>query len=156
VRLHTLCETVRQFVHWPIGSFPQPYESHLPFTPVLTTRIITALPLLDVIVAFLWWGRRPVCKRWAYLVLTTHYTAQWAHAFQWLCKILLKLERGRQSNISFIIKIVQICCRKKWNSTILHHRNLFQRNQLETRPNFWNFAWKKANLATLVQSQQVE
>jgi len=32
--------------------------------------------------------------------------------FQWLRKILLKSERGRRYNISFITKILQICCRK--------------------------------------------
>jgi len=35
---------VAQFAYWSIGSFLHPYESHLPFTPVLTTRMIRALP----------------------------------------------------------------------------------------------------------------
>ena len=47
-RLHTLGKTVRQFVYWSIGSFLDPYESHLPFTPVLTTRIITAFHLTSL------------------------------------------------------------------------------------------------------------
>jgi len=48
MRLHTLGTTVRQFAYWSTGSFLHPYESHLPITSILTTRIIAALPLLDV------------------------------------------------------------------------------------------------------------
>jgi len=81
VRMHTLGKTVRQFVSWSIGSFLHPYKSHLAFTPVLTTRIITTLPLLNVFVAFLSRRRRPVCKRWACLACTTQYTVQRVHAF---------------------------------------------------------------------------
>jgi len=32
-----------------LGSFLHPYENHLPKTSILRTRIIAALPLLDVI-----------------------------------------------------------------------------------------------------------
>ena len=49
MRLHTLGTIVRQFAYWSIGSFLHPDESHLPITSILTTRIIAALPLLDVI-----------------------------------------------------------------------------------------------------------
>ena len=44
LRLHTLGTMVPQFAYWSIDSFLHPYQSHLPFTPVLTTRMIRALP----------------------------------------------------------------------------------------------------------------
>jgi len=44
VRLHTLGTMVPQFAYWSTDSILHPYESHLPFTPVLTTRMIRALP----------------------------------------------------------------------------------------------------------------
>ena len=91
IRLHTLGKTLRQFVYWSIGSCLHPHESHLPFTPVLTTRIVTALPLLDVLVAFLSRKSKPVCKRWACLVPRTHYTVQWVHAFTVITQNITKI-----------------------------------------------------------------
>jgi len=43
VRLHTMVTMRPHFAYWSINIFPHPYESHLPSTPVLTTRIIIAL-----------------------------------------------------------------------------------------------------------------
>ena len=46
VRLHTLGTTVQQFAYCYIASFLQPYGSHLPIAPMLTTRIIASLRFL--------------------------------------------------------------------------------------------------------------
>jgi len=75
VKLHTMGKIVRPRAYWSIGSFLNPYGNHLPFTPALTTKIIAALLLLDVIVAFLSRRRRPVCQGWACLAPTTQYTS---------------------------------------------------------------------------------
>ena len=95
VRLNTLGKTVRQFVYWSISSFLHPHESHLPCTPALTTRIITAPPLLDVIAAPLLRRRRPVCKRWGCLVPPTQYTLHSAvsavHAFPVITRNITKI-----------------------------------------------------------------
>jgi len=81
------------------GSFLHPYESHLSFTLVLTTRTIRTLPLLRRIVAFLSQRHRPDCKRWA-LVHTTQ-CSECTH-FQWLRKKfdsnLVSLKFYQQSN----------------------------------------------------------
>ena len=120
-----------------IGRFLHPYEIHLPFTPVLTTRIITALQLLNVIVAFLSRRRRPALQALSLLIsYNTIHTTQCSECrnFQWLRTVLLKSESGRRPNIAFITKILRICCRKKWNSSIFLHRNLFQRKKAKKEP----------------------
>jgi len=85
-------------------------------------RSINLPPKPDIIVAFLSRRRRTVCKRRACLVLTAHYTVQWVHTIPVIRQklyfetgtpqILLISERGRRSNIEFITKILQMCCRK--------------------------------------------
>ena len=131
MRLHTLGKTVRQFVCWSIGNVLHPHENHLPFTPVLTTRIITALPLLDVIVVFLQRRRRPVCNRWACLVPTTQYTLHSAvvHAFLVITKNITKIRT--RATVYYIIchKMFANMLPKKGNWSIFFHRNLFQRKK---------------------------
>ena len=140
VRLYTLGKTVRQFLYCTIGNFLDPYESHLPFTPVLTTRIITALPLLDVIVAFLSRRRRPVLQALSllssYNIIHTTQCSECTH-FQWLRKILRKSERGRRSNISFITKSLQKFCRKNGIVVFSFIRTYFseKKQKITKRPN---------------------
>ena len=111
VRMHTLGKTVRQFVHRSFGSFLHPHESHLPFTPILTTRIITAQCHCCISIA-----KRPACLHALSLLISynTVHTTQCSEctSLQCLRKILLKSESGRRPNIAFITKILQICCQK--------------------------------------------
>ena len=112
---------------------------------VYNNRSINLLPpKADIIVVFISRRRRPVCTRVACLVLTTQYTVQWVHTSPVITQklyfetgipqILLISERGRRSNIAFITKILQICCRKKWNGNICFHRNLYQREKAKRVP----------------------
>jgi len=51
-----------------------PMRKSSPFTPVLITRIIRALPIFDTDISFTSWRYRLICKCWACLVLSTQYT----------------------------------------------------------------------------------
>ena len=44
-------------------------------------------------------------------------------------QILLTSERGHRSNKAFVANILQMCCRKKWNSNISPQRKSFQRKK---------------------------
>jgi len=149
VRFHTSGTMMPKFAYWSNGSFLHTCESHLPFTPVHTTRIITALPLFDVNVAFLSRRRRPVCKRWAWLVLyNTIHTTQCSECthFQWLCKILLISERGPWPNIAFITKILQTCCQKNGIVIFSFMGTYFSEKRPKGRTNFLspaNLRWSQ-------------
>ena len=81
VKLYTLGKVASQFANWSISSFLRPYKSRLPVTPVLTTRIIRALPLRRHCRIFI--AETQTCLQALSLLraYTTHYTVQWVHTF---------------------------------------------------------------------------
>jgi len=52
----------------------------------------------------------------------------------------------REFAIAFITKILQMCCRQKWNSNIFLHRNLFQRKNVQKRAKRSNIFFKASQL----------
>ena len=132
--------TVCILIHWQPS---EPYESYLPFTPVLTTRMIRAL--LRRHCRILPRRRRPspraepvwylqhtewiicvtsgnVCTVQTFPVITqkTYFESS-------IPKILLTSQRWRRSNIAFFTNTWQMCCRLNWNGNIFLQRKLFQR-----------------------------
>ena len=73
-RLQPFGAMVPHFAHWSIGSFLHPYESNLPFAPVLTTRIIRALPFTRRHCPISIAETQTFLQALRLLVLTTHYT----------------------------------------------------------------------------------
>jgi len=124
VSLYTLGTMVPQFAvcslqyaAWSIDSFLHPYESPLPFTPVLTTQVFP-LPRRHsrISIADLSASLKPC------LMLTTqwtHYYTEYAfpvfkqknHLISYPAN-LTKSKRGRRSNRAFVTNILQNCCRK--------------------------------------------
>jgi len=129
----------------------------LPFTPVLTIRIKEPFHF-DLIIPFLSRRRRPAaCKRWVCLVLTTQQTlhsAVSAHISSDYAKTSFRIQHPsnitnigmRTSDIVFITKSLQMCCRQKWNSNIFLHKNLFQRKKGQKRAKRPNKCFKASQL----------
>ena len=131
------------------------YENHLPFTLALTTRIIRALPLRHIIATFLSQRRRPVCKRWACLVLTTHYTVHVLSSDY--AKDVYRIYHPSNFNIRtrasvYYHKNFEKASPKKWNSKYFFGEEMFQRKKSKKKNNFSGQpTWKEARKRSKVQ-----
>ena len=122
VRLHTLGTMVPQFAYWSINSFLHPYESHLPFTPVVTTTtMIRALPRCHcrIYIAETQTGLQALSLLGAYNTRNEFFassleTCALCKHFQWLrkkCILTVSITHRAQQKIMFlrILPRVDVC-----------------------------------------------
>jgi len=119
---------VPQFANRPIGTFLYPCENHLWFTPVLTTRIMTALPLprrhCRIFIA-----ETQTCLQVLNLLLKIYLESR-------IPQISLTSERGRRSIIAFFTKSLQMCCPKNWIAISSFKGIIFSAKKPKDQTNF--------------------